>query len=336
MKGFLQKTLRFLFPIVIIPLVAYIAIDPFKILREYDCFYSRETTARVVLNKDHVSAVTFNKKPNKATYNSFIFGNSRSIFYQTSDWKPLLDSTDRCFHFDASSETLVALHKKVIYLHDKGVKMDNVLMVIDRSVLDPNNPWKGHLTETSPILDRANLLRFHKALFEAYLNPQFIIGLANLYIYDNFEVNLNLGTGVEYHPLQYDCETNEMRLEYFEELMAEENYYTKDRVKQFFQRPIKELVSSAVIGQDQKTMLKEMAIIFNENSTDLHIIISPLYGQTAMNPTDIVCLGELFGQESIHNFSGKNELTEDFHNYYEISHYRPHVAKFIMDSVYSE
>ncbi|MEG2479981.1 MAG: hypothetical protein RSA50_06885, partial [Mucinivorans sp.] len=43
----------------------------------------------------------------------------------------------------------------------------------------------------------------------------------------------------------------------------------------------------------------------------------------------------IFGQNNVFDFSGINSFTKDYHNYYEDSHYRPHVAKAIIDTIYS-
>ena len=55
----------------------------------------------------------------------------------------------------------------------------------------------------------------------------------------------------------------------------------------------------------------------------------PLY------PEDEKALRAIFGDDCVFNFSGINKWTTDYHNYYEVSHYRPHVASEIMDSIYS-
>ena len=129
MRKFLLTTLRFVLigtiPLLIL-LVVYIKSDPFKVLYDYDEYYDTNDNGRVGLNKDYVSSSTFlnNSKRNKH-YDSFIFGSSRSIFYQISHWKTHLPINSNCFHFDASNETLYAMNKKVEFLDGKGVKIKN-------------------------------------------------------------------------------------------------------------------------------------------------------------------------------------------------------------------
>ena len=42
----------------------------------------------------------------------------------------------------------------------------------------------------------------------------------------------------------------------------------------------------------------------------------------------------LEGKQNVFDFSGINFITNDYHNYYENSHYRPHVADYIMKEIY--
>ena len=74
--------------------------------------------------------------------------------------------------------------------------------------------------------------------------------------------------------------------------------------------------------------------IFARQGTSVQIIISPLYNQIRLNPNDLQCLKQLFGSDNVNDFSGPNLWNTDLHNYYEASHYRPHVAVAVMDSVY--
>jgi hypothetical protein len=45
-------------------------------------------------------------------------------------------------------------------------------------------------------------------------------------------------------------------------------------------------------------------------------------------------LSGIFGTERVFDFSGVNEFTTDFRNYYEESHYRPQVAREILKRIY--
>ena len=43
----------------------------------------------------------------------------------------------------------------------------------------------------------------------------------------------------------------------------------------------------------------------------------------------------LFGKDRVYDYSGSNDITADYHNYYELSHYRPSVSARILRDIYS-
>ena len=59
-----------------------------------------------------------------------------------------------------------------------------------------------------------------------------------------------------------------------------------------------------------------------------------MYDQKKLNIEDLSILNALFGKENVFDFSGINQITNNLYNYYETSHYRPHVAKKIIDEIY--
>jgi hypothetical protein len=42
----------------------------------------------------------------------------------------------------------------------------------------------------------------------------------------------------------------------------------------------------------------------------------------------------IFGKENVYDFSGINEFTEDYHNYYEAGHYRPLLGNKLLERIY--
>jgi hypothetical protein len=80
----------------------------------------------------------------------------------------------------------------------------------------------------------------------------------------------------------------------------------------------------------------EIANVFKEHNTNYKIVISPLYDQMRLDSLSLNRIDYIFGPENVYDFSGINRFTEPVYNYYESSHYRPHVAKQILEIIYSE
>ncbi|AZQ61925.1 hypothetical protein EI427_06635 [Flammeovirga pectinis] len=341
MDKFLSNCLRFSIPgaiIICCILILYTYLDPFKVIYDYDVLLDAKTKVNVTLNKDYVSTTTFIKGNKYYNYNSFIFGNSRSIFYQISDWKKYIDENDKCFHFDASGEGLWALEKKIQFIDKANNKLKNIILVLDYSTLTQVGPNDSHLRIISPpLVNNSNLLKFHFTFIKAFSSPKFLYAFLDYKITNHFKSYMKSGFLLDNRERNYDPITNELRFDKFEKLISEGKYYTHERMKPFYKRNSKiEEISPQCIFNPQKELLSNIATITKKHNTNLKIIINPLYDQLKLNSIDLKFLNQLFGDENIYDFSGINKFTNDYKNYYENSHYRPHVAKEILKNIYND
>ncbi len=83
-------------------------------------------------------------------------------------------------------------------------------------------------------------------------------------------------------------------------------------------------------------MLNEIIDVFRKQKTEYKIIISPAYDQLKLAPQDKIQLENIFGKENVYDFAGINPITNNYRNYYEHSHYRPHVTKHILSEIYKK
>ena len=102
----------------------------------------------------------------------------------------------------------------------------------------------------------------------------------------------------------------------------------------FYTRVQDTIVSPMLIKEEQKKIILEISSIVEKNKTNLTIIVSPLYNQEYFNKEDLRYLREVFGTKNVHDFSGKNEFTYNYLNYYERSHFKPYVATKILEKTY--
>ncbi|NBX80229.1 MAG: hypothetical protein EBQ94_07605 [Flavobacteriales bacterium] len=340
MKKFIFKLLKFsalIYVPLIITLVLYLTFDPFKVIYERNTYFDPINKPNIELNKDFVSTYTFinNLKNNK--YDSFIFGNSRSIFYEIKDWKKHIGSSSKCYHFDASGEALYAMHKKILFISKKNVKIKNCLLILDYPTLKQVDSKKGHLSVIAPpLVDYSNLAEFHKTFFEAFISPKFLRAYFDFKINGKVKDYMKEEHLIDDRTFEYDYKTNEMRFVEIENQIKNGTYYTPKRISVFYKRDEVLLESEAIISEKQKNLLIEIQSVFKKNNTNLKVIINPLYDQKKLNFKDLKYLKRLFGENNVFDYSGKNEITEDFHNYYEASHYRPHVTRKIMEEIYQK
>jgi hypothetical protein len=90
-----------------------------------------------------------------------------------------------------------------------------------------------------------------------------------------------------------------------------------------------------VVDADHEEMLADLARMLRDGGTRVRVVVSPLYDEMRIASADREALERVFGVENVCDFSGVNEWTESSHNYYEESHYRPHVARDAMRMAYA-
>ena len=177
MKNFIKNTLLFFIPLLIIVLI-YAVVDPFKVLKQYNAYYDG-AIPYVQLNGNHVAVNTLKNNIDSINYNSFVFGNSRSFYIKTSSWQKYLKPTDRLYHFNATGESLFAMEKKFVFLDRNKIPMENALIVLDESILGKTVESNELLTAMSPDLDdKKSWFDFHYLFFKSALDSKFAIAYA--------------------------------------------------------------------------------------------------------------------------------------------------------------
>jgi hypothetical protein len=338
----IKNILRFLLKgtIVTSPLIAvfiiYIITDPFKVIWNYDCYYQSGKENYVTLDKDFVSTTMFEKNHEKYHYNSFLFGNSRSMFYQIDEWKKHLPSTASCFHFDASGEVLFPLTKKIEYIDKQKVNIDNALLLLDYILLSKTDAKTGIFSMAPQLDENASKWEFQKEFLTAFFTPKFAKAYIDLKLTGKIKDYMKKDFLLTDDPIDYTVQTNEIKFTQYENDIKNGVYYTPKRLSVFKKRDSTQQFSEPVIAVKQKEMLASINSIFRRHKTNYKIIINPIYDQIKLNPIDLAYIQELFGKENVYDYSGINWITQDYHNFYEATHYRPFIANQIMDSIYKK
>lgn len=334
-KRFIKKILLFSIPFWL-HVAGYVVADPFMVIGNYDNFYL-EREIPVALDRDYVSTMTYMRNREKTDYDSFIFGNSRSMYYEVSDWRALIGEQHACYHFDASAESLYGVLKKVEYLDANNDTIKNALFVIDDTLLEQAEPKKdSHLYYLSPVLESyRNVFGFHVAHWKSFLNLKFAYAVCDYYYSGIIKDYMVVNHFFENYDMEYDVVSNEVKETAFENEILAGTYYTAERMKLFegVQHPT---MRESVIKEEQKELLKALKLILDKHRSQYKIIISPLYNQIKLNKKDVTYLCNLFGSNRVFDYSGVNSITEDYGNYYEAAHYRPIVAKRILQDIYEK
>ena len=332
MKQYLLKLLLFLSPILLI-VGTYVVLDPFKVIWHYDNYYA--SLQEVILNRGAVSTKIFDNQNDTCHYDSFILGNSSSLAFYVKEWQKHIGNDTRCFHFDAMSGSVEGMYLKVRHIDEKGNQIKNALVVVDHKMLGRGG-YQSHLYILPPALTHnQNFWKFHWTHFLSFLNPKFLRAYFDYKLTGKFKPYMEEVLNGK-HKMDYNSITNEMKESYWEQLIANDEFYTPERCAEFNGKQHPGSTDVAHIDKEKRQMMKEMADIFKRHHTRVKVVVSPFYDQVLLNPADRQCLETLFGKENEFDFSGVNTWSTDYHNYYDTIHYRPQVATEILNIIYPE
>ncbi len=326
----LKKMILILMPLLIM-LAVYLACDPFEVIHTYRTHYN---DPRVNYNWDYNQTDTLIRNYDRYRYDSFIFGNSRSKAFFTGDWKGHIKG-QKPFHYAALAETLYGVEKKIEFIDRRKIHMEDCLLVFDASLLAVTWNSTGHMFVKHPAISGESWTDFHLTFFRAFIDPAFFFTYLSHRLGGNTLQaggKLLVSDAMRYDPVTGDLvQTERDRLirangaKYFANLAV---FYPRDfTVKRY---------SPPVLRGPQLALLREIKRILTAQKTHYKVVITPNYDLNYLDRGDLERLQEIFGKDNVYDYSGINEYTRDIHNYYENSHFRPDVARRIMEEIYSE
>ncbi len=332
-KKFLKILLLFSLPFWAI-LFLYVKQDPFCVLKKYSNYYSSGYDF-ITLNKDYVSTEVFKNNYPEAQFNSFILGSSRSMFYETNCWNHHIEKDASILHFDASGESLYGIYNKLKFLSDKGVKIKNALLIFDTELLAKTENSEGYLFIKHPDISHGSAFKFQSEFLKTFLTWNFLSAYLDFSFTKNYKPYMKNVLKIK-REIEYNPTSNEFHFKEIENWIKHDSLDYYNYMKSaFYKRENKEITDNPVLTTDlHRNMLQEVKKMLDKNNTNYKIIISPLYNQKKINIADLSLIQKIFEPRSVYNFWGKNYLTESKGNYYENSHYRPRIAKLILDSIY--
>ncbi len=332
MTRFIKYCGVFLLPFFVI-ICLYFIFDPFKVLKHYDNYFS-ETGGSV--NRGFVSTMNYLNKKDTYHYDSFIFGNSRSLYYMIDDWKQYIPKESSCYHFSEFGGSIQGIVFKLRLIDKSQEKINNALIIIDHEVLNKIHRDGAIYTLPPALTNNSNWFQFHTEQLSQWLNPLFLSTWMRLKLRGEYDASMKgfIENGANYP--YYNPITNEEPRHIEDSLIAKGVYFTDSVIAIFHGKHRPQTYRVLLDNDEKRLLLEEMRDILVKHHTNYKIIISPLYDQKKLNPQDLAYLKEVFGKNNVFDFSGVNEYTSDYHNYYENSHYLPSVARDIMSKVYNQ
>lgn len=324
---FIPKVLLFGLPFLLLAL-SYFVFDPFHVLRNYQHYGSNYLKT---FNRNRLSTQTYLNYKDRENFDSFIFGSSRASAFRTQDWAKYLDG-GKPFHFDAFNDNISGISGKIAYIDQNGSNLKNALIIIDGDTFseqyDDSESIVHHKdyrwTEEWPI-------SYHTRFFKAYFKKKYFLSYLDLKIFNTYRPAYM----DEFFKFKYYYTTPENDFlfpENIENIQKDSLQYYKD--PEFYNRNPNPPLMDRQIKTHHLADLRKIDSLFTAHKTDYKIILGPSFDQREYNPIDLDILSIFFGKKNIYNFTGKNFITNDISNYYEISHYKPVAGQKILKEIY--
>lgn len=317
----------------------YVCADPFKVIRDYDGYFSDPVAnpVRVGINKGLITVNNYHRRvADGQRYNGFIFGSSISCYYDAKEWAALAGRPGEVspYHFDSSGESIEGMAQKVEYLDGIGQNIDYALLVLDPIIME--NEYSDTPAGVNPPRMHKSLietLNFHYKIFRAGTNADFFKSWIPASI-EGIPFNNGHNLLFQLQPIIYDSVTNQETMPMWDSMISSDpkTFYADH---QLAEPPEAATVAAAHIKGIKGEALRTISRIFGKNNTDYQVIISPNRRKVMLNPADLDSLDMIFGKGRVHDFSHTmvDALTCDT-LLYDNTHYRPAFALRLMREVY--
>ncbi|HAF30838.1 MAG TPA: hypothetical protein DCG75_17500 [Bacteroidales bacterium] len=330
MRNLLKKLIFFSLPVIVFLLI-YLVTDPFKILYDYNDYYSKNDF--VSLNRSVINTKTYIKNRGNIHYNSFIFGSSRTIAVKCKDWVEYLPDNAVPFHYDGNAENLSGINKKIKFIDTQSDTIKYALIFIDQMLLE-NSINKGHLYIEYPGVSNESWVHYHTLFIKAFSNPKFFLG----YFYFKYTGNYKKFMGSKILKLKYpniwDPITSDLFIGLETEIKNDSlNYYSK--LKKLSELKYKVKPEVFLPNDTEIKLLNEIKEVFDKHQTKYKIVSNPFISQFPLCNKQKELLQNIFGKENVYDFSGKSQFSLHIDNFYDASHFRRKVAKEILKEIYS-
>ena len=328
---FVFRTFLFLAPL-LLAVATMIGLDPLKVFRIHDPYYG--PTDFLDINREMVCLRTFERNSADVRYDSFIFGSSRSISYHAEVWQRMLPEGSKAFHFDALGETVWGVRNKIRYLQDRNIPLRHVLLPVDEELLAGTGDRSGYLTISPPALSLAPPTRFYKTSLQAMLQPRMTATWVDYSLLRTKRAYMGAiirdpGSTLRMNPITADLHHGVEA-----SIQADPASYYANWIERYGTRERNRWPATPVT-EPRLALLREIAERLGSANTNVTIIINPVYNQVPISSSWLEMLRAHFGETNVHDYSGRNPFTEDLRNYYDASHFRPHVGTAILREIYT-
>lgn len=326
----LLKLIGFLMSIFVFILTIYIVADPYHIIRDYPNLKNNEFK---LTNRNYLSTNLFLKENPKHNFNAFIMGGRTSCAFKTADYSKKLKNSS-VFHFDGEQEDIETIKLKLEFIEKQTNEINNVLLIFDTDTFNEHNAsniWNRKDYKFSG----ENILKYHWHFFKAFYFSSNWIAFFDLKMFGKSKSYMSNEFGKKDY---FKMPNNDIEFEFNDSQIKKDSlaYYQNDiYTKRDIYQNLPENMIPHINHIDKKEIeiLNKIKAIFRRKKSRYTIIIAPLFDRRNFDTTEVNTLKSIFGEENVHNFSGRNKYTNATSNYYNMAYFKSNVAKEILDEI---
>jgi hypothetical protein len=330
MKRFLLTILTFIVVPLILLASIYLWTDPFRCIHDFDI------NDVDVTNREYMSTELFLRNNPTCHFNSFIFSSSRGGGMNTFQWKQYLPEGASPFLFQAWSESLTGIELKMNYLNENRVPINNALILLDI----PSSFTKSNQLPHDALSMKHYLFTGHTKLGYNAMQYFNFIQSPSLWVKSIKNRIGKVRVACESDTITNDWERSTRY--HYSELPPQDSLKQCSEITRHtsFEKMAHSnkivAISEPLITEQFESQIRHIKSILDANQTDYHIIITPApcYTSPSINPNDLAILQSIFGIERVHDYSGKNEFTEDYNNFSDPGHFGLRVGYLIIEDIY--
>jgi len=312
-------------------MASFIIIDPFGIIHSDNPKYEG--------SDDYYATELYLRNTKKIAYNAFVFGNSKSMAFLSTDWKKYVKD-GVFFKFGVPGESIYNVYNKINLIDEKGDSLKNVILVLDAAMIlnwkNTSSHLQGPVYKHHPLTQGESWLTFYAAFFKYYLSDFFFLNVIKEGLFSK-EAKTK-GNDFLQTKKVFNSNTNEFFLSDVENEIQNQgylNYYKKHELE--FKTPSSQTDSHNKIELHEldKQYLKEMKLLFEKHKCNYKIIIGPVWKNNPMPIEVKEELERICGKDRVFDFSDFEMINNDSTYFYERSHYRPIAGNLILNKIYS-
>lgn len=331
LNKFVRRSIFALFPLAVLGVV-YVALDPFKVVRHHSPYY--EKWSPLPFNKSYASTVIYLDGRSKYHYDSFLFGGSRTIYFEAGSWKKHIGDSASVFHFDGPLESPISIAAKLKLIESNGDTVKNA--IIESPPWAFNGEYVGFPFRMPwQLIGFWDYPRFQYLYFKDFLNREMFFPLMRYYF--TGEARETSDMMVFATPMSsFDIRTNETIDDSVENIITiDPRRYYQSHSNDFIGVRDSFAYEYQQIREDEVEALRYIADVFRRHGTDYVFIIGPDLNHSLLSPENRKLLDSIFGSSNIYDFTRWDVAFSDSVAFYDPVHFRPYIASMIMDSIYS-